>query len=318
MDELFESQRTETDLCQEHKLGSVVDKALGIRRVECQAKPGTEELRAVLAAWNEATARLEQTHEALRAEVQRLTRELEQKNRELARKNRLADLGLMASHVAHEVRNNLVPVGLYLNLLRRRLAQDSEGTSILEKLEAAFRALETMVHDLLHFTGDREPRPRATSLRQLVEEAITTLEGQLKAQGIVFTNTIPQELTIVADEEMLRRAVVNIALNSLDAMPDGGVLRASASVDERFVELVLADTGPGFPEEVRAKVFEPFFTTKPGGTGLGLTIVMRIAEAHGGSVTAENAQHGGACVRLKIPRGVAAFRDTKRVQTPRG
>src|SRR5580704_9779491 len=83
------------------------------------------DLQTILAAWHTATLRLEQTHNALREEVQQLTAELEVKNRELARKNRLADLGQMASHVAHEVRNNLVPVTLYLSLLRRRLTSDA-------------------------------------------------------------------------------------------------------------------------------------------------------------------------------------------------
>ncbi len=90
---------------------------------------GDAELQAVLAAWHSATDRLQQTHEALRREVRRLTDELEIKNRELARKNRLADLGQMASHVAHEVRNSLVPLTLYLSLLRRHLA----GTSGLPR-----------------------------------------------------------------------------------------------------------------------------------------------------------------------------------------
>src|SRR3954463_2570215 len=84
----------------------------------------TADLSVVLAAWNSATQRLEQTHESLRNEVRRLTDELEIKNRQLARKNRLADLGQIATHVAHEVRNNLVPVALYLSLLRRRLSDD--------------------------------------------------------------------------------------------------------------------------------------------------------------------------------------------------
>src|SRR5271163_3476886 len=84
----------------------------------------TADLQTVLAAWHGATLRLEQTHAALRAEVCRLTDELEIKNRELARKNRLADLGQMASHIAHEVRNNLVPVSLYMSLLRRRVSSD--------------------------------------------------------------------------------------------------------------------------------------------------------------------------------------------------
>src|ERR1700693_1149167 len=88
-------------------------------------------LETVVAAWHGATLRLEEIHEALREEVRRLTNELEIKNRELARKNRLADLGQMASHIAHEVRNNLVPVSLYLSLLRRRLTSDGEGLDML-------------------------------------------------------------------------------------------------------------------------------------------------------------------------------------------
>src|ERR1051325_8905344 len=92
------------------------------------------DLQAGLAAWHVATVRLEQTHEALRCEVRRLTDELELKNRELARKNRLADLGQMASHVAHEVRNSLVPMKLYLSLLKRRIDVDRGSVDVLDKV----------------------------------------------------------------------------------------------------------------------------------------------------------------------------------------
>src|SRR5919106_3007737 len=88
-------------------------------------------LSVILEAWQTATTRLQQTHESLRAEVRRLTDELEIKNRELARKNRLADLGQIASHVAHEVRNNLVPVTLYMSLLRRRVSEDGGAVDII-------------------------------------------------------------------------------------------------------------------------------------------------------------------------------------------
>src|SRR6476661_8564505 len=89
------------------------------------------DLSRILHAWQAATVRLEQTHESLRSEVRRLTEELEQKNRELARKNRLADLGQMAAHIAHEVRNTLVPMKLYLSLLRRRVDFDTGSASVL-------------------------------------------------------------------------------------------------------------------------------------------------------------------------------------------
>ena len=124
------------------------------------------DLQTVLAAWHSATLRLEQTHEALRRGSAGLTGELEAKNRELARKNRLADLGQMASHVAHEVRNNLVPVTLYLSLLRRRIAGDAGSLDMLDKIAAGFTALDVMVNDLLHFTSDRDPQLQTFSLRR--------------------------------------------------------------------------------------------------------------------------------------------------------
>src|SRR5271169_2266569 len=123
--------------------------------IEPEQLDANADLHTVLTAWHVATLRLEQTHEALRQEVRRLTNELEDKNRELARKNRLADLGQMASHVAHEVRNSLVPVTLYLSLLRRRLLEDPVARELLDKLAAGFTSLDATVNDLLNFTAQR-------------------------------------------------------------------------------------------------------------------------------------------------------------------
>jgi len=250
------------------------------------------DLPTILAAWHTATLRLEQTHNALRDEVQQLTAELEVKNRELARKNRLADLGQMASHVAHEVRNNLVPVTLYLSMLRRRLVADSESLEMLEKVNAGFRAMDVMVNDLLHFTSDRDPQLAQFPLRKLVADIEASLAPQLAAQKIRFDLKVPPQLTLRADREMLRRAVLNLVLNALDAMPDGGTLTVSATKAADGLQLHVADSGTGLLEDVLPRVFEPFFTTKQGGTGLGLAIVSRIAEAHGGTVTAANAGAG--------------------------
>src|SRR3982750_3446804 len=116
------------------------------------------DLQTILHAWNSATERLQQTHELLRAEVKRLSDELEVKNRELARRNRLADLGQMASHVAHEVRNGLVPLKLYLSLLKRRVRDDAGSSEIVGNVEAGFSALEVIVSDLLNFSAHRDPK----------------------------------------------------------------------------------------------------------------------------------------------------------------
>jgi signal transduction histidine kinase len=260
------------------------------------------ELETVLAAWHDATVRLEQTHESLRAEVRRLTDELEVKNRELARENRLADLGRMASHIAHEVRNNLVPVTLYLSLLRRRVAGDQGSIEVLEKIEAGFGAVESTVSDLLNFTTDRDPQWQTFPLAGLIEDVHAAVAPQLSAQSIQTQSEVDGSQQVTADRDMLRRALLNLVLNAVDAMPEGGTLSLASAVDEHGVAVEVADTGPGMTEDTARRAFEPFFTTKRGGTGLGLAIVHRVAEAHGGQVFGINRAEGGAAFRLQLPQ----------------
>ena len=260
------------------------------------------DLETVLSAWHHATLRLEQTHEALSEEVRRLTDELEIKNRELARKNRLADLGQMAAHIAHEVGNRLVPVTLYLSLLRRRVSDDAGGIELLDKLEAGFTALDATIKDLLHFTSDREPHVQTFSLRKLVDDVKDSVAPRLASQAVKAVIDVPKDCLIAADRNMFARAVLNLALNALDAMPNGGTLTVTAASGPRGVELEVADSGPGLGDDARLKAFEPFFTTKGGSAGLGLAIVGRIAEAHHGEIIAANCPDGGAAFTICIPR----------------
>jgi signal transduction histidine kinase len=260
------------------------------------------DLETVLAAWHTATLRLERTHETLCGEVARLTKELEIKNRELARKNRLADLGQMAAHVAHEVRNNLVPVSLYMSLLRRRLSDDSGSQDILAKIEAGFTALDATVNDLLNFTAHRQPQWQTFVIGDLVSEVCESLEPQLEAQMIDVDVDVPPNTLLTADRELIRRALVNLVLNAIDAMPDGGSLVITSYDSARGFELEIADSGAGLSDEAKRRAFEPFYSTKQNGTGLGLAFVQHVAEAHGGSVTAANCPDGGAAFTIKIPR----------------
>src|SRR5204863_6901735 len=162
------------------------------------------------------TSRLEQTHLVLQDEVRRLTEELEVKNRELSRKNRLADLGQMAAHIAHEVRNGLVPVTVYLSMLRRRHEQDNASTCIIGKMEGAFTAVDSIVSDLLQFTAQQPPRRQNVSLRRFCEELLEPLESPAAAQGVAIDLDMPNDLTIDIDPAMLRRALLNLAFNAID------------------------------------------------------------------------------------------------------
>jgi signal transduction histidine kinase len=273
----------------------------------CKATSDSPDLQTILAAWNEATDRLQQTHESLRAEVHRLSDELETKNRELARKNRLADLGQMASHVAHEIRNSLVPMKLYLSLLQRRMAGDEGGVDILQKFAAGFAALESTVGDLLHFSSDRDARRDTVTVASLLQDVLQSLAVQLAAQGIRAHVDCAANCVIAADGDMLRRAVLNLALNALDAMPEGGEILITACQTLKGLEIEVADNGPGIPDTIVDRLFEPFFTTKSSGTGLGLAIVERIASAHGGRAIAANCADGGAAFTLVIPHFTQAL-----------
>jgi signal transduction histidine kinase len=106
---------------------------------------------------------------------------------------------------------------------------------------------------------------------------------------------------LFADREMLRRCITNLSLNAIDAMPNGGELVITSYSGPHGFELEIADSGPGLSDQVRRRMFEPFFTTKQHGTGLGLAIVSRIAEVHGGDLTARNCPEGGAAFTLRIP-----------------
>ena len=259
-------------------------------------------LETVLAAWHTATVQLEQTHITLCEEVQRLTSELEQKNRELARQSRLADLGRMASHIAHEVRNNLMPVTLYMSLLRRKVGTDPEIVGILNKIQAGFTDLDATVHDLLHFTADRDPQRKEVAIAELAEEVVVSIAPQLAAQSIEPRIEIRADETVWADRDMLRRAILNLMLNAMDVMPDGGTLTLRTDSDEEYTHIEVIDTGPGLDADDTQQIFEPFYSTKSSGTGLGLAIVARILEVHGGMVTAENCEPHGAVFRLSMPK----------------
>lgn len=262
---------------------------------------GDVDLQSILQAWNEATDRLQLTHEALRQEIRRLSDELEFKNRELARKNRLADLGQMASHIAHEVRNSLVPMKLYLSLLRRRVDRDAGSLDVLDKVSGGFMALEATVTDLLHFSSDREAQRAPVDLAAIVGDVCDALQPQLEAQAIDTNLNACGATRLDADSDMLRRAVLNLVLNALDAMPAGGRLDVAVLEREGNVCIEVADSGPGIEAAHLDRLLEPFFTTKGTGTGLGLAIVDRIAQAHGGEITAANRESGGAVFTLSLP-----------------
>jgi len=261
------------------------------------------ELGTILSDWQNDTLRLKRVPEMPGDRTRWLT---DGKSCELSRKNQFADLGKMASYIAHELQGSLTPVNLYMSLLRRRISEDKGSIDILSRVEAGLAEVDATVNELLSFGADRGPKLENFEIAKLVKDICASLKPRFVTQRVEYVIDVPDGQYVSADREMLRRAILNLAFNALDVMPGGGTLTITSNFGQNWFELEIADSGPGLLEETQSRAFEPFFTTKCGGNGLGLTIVSRIAELHGGDVNVVNCPEGGAAFTLFIPQRVVA------------
>lgn len=288
--------------------------------------PTPADLAELMAAFNEVTAKLEQSHEQLRDEVRRLTTELSEANAQVERSKRLAALGEMAAGIAHEVRNPLGSIRLYARMLEQDLADRPGERAVASKIAAGAIALDAVVGDVLTFSREFRVCRETINAGELFERAIEScmhdgVEGWRDVE--VRRDASADGVEFEGDAGLIRQAMVNIIRNSFEAMAavkreQGHTLRLSAKkmnrgrgYDGPVVVLSIEDTGDGVSPEVAGRIFNPFFTTRATGTGLGLAIVNRIADAHGGGVVIRNNRdrHGsttnapGACVELVVPLG---------------
>jgi signal transduction histidine kinase len=183
--------------------------------------------------------------------------------------------------------------------MSRRAAGDRE-LPVMRDVVARIDALGDLINDLMVFARPRAPRPTVWALRPLLDEAVVMLRRDPVGVSLEVTIQGP-DVTLAADAELVRATVLNLLLNAAQAMNGHG--RVAIAVAERQEQgiLEIRDTGPGIPPELREQVFEPFFTTKARGGGLGLPIARRTAELHGGSLTLDCPESGGARFTLTLP-----------------
>jgi signal transduction histidine kinase len=236
-------------------------------------------------------------------EAEARLRELSRLQSELVAQERLNVLGEAAGVVAHEVRN---PLGAMLNavaVLKREGKLGPAGTYAVEMLEEESTRLEDMVRDLLDVVRPFEPRLRALHLGELARRVLGLVQARATLAGVRFELTEPEDLPLLqGDETLLQLALSNLMRNALHASPQGGVVRVKLSSRAEGLSLVVEDEGPGIAAGTDAKrAFEPFFTVRATGAGLGLTVVRRVALAHGGAVQADNRPGRGARFELVLP-----------------
>jgi PAS domain S-box-containing protein len=219
---------------------------------------------------------------------------------ELARSRALAAVGEMSAKLAHEVKNPLAGIYAAVQVLARDFAPGDPRRAIFDEIGAEVRRVDQTVIDLLRFSRPVPPRLRPTSLRALARDIVEPLRRAHPSVELALD--VPEDLVIALDERMIGQVLENLVSNALQSVEGRGTrVRVVARADGGGVALEVRDDGPGIPPSRREEVFEPFYTTKTRGTGLGLPIARKNAEAHGGSLELDDAPEGGARFTLRLP-----------------
>ena len=236
---------------------------------------------------------------------------LDRKQRAVQRLNRLGSLGTLSASMAHEIKNALVPVRTFIELLLERYPDADLGEIVKREMVR----IDAIVSRMLGFAGPNRPVFSRLSLHQLLQHSLRMVESKLVDKSIKCrTHFTAAPECIEADSAQFQQALVNLFLNAYEAMSTGGTLAVRTellspethdSTTPSPILITIEDTGPGIAPENLDRLFEPFFTTKPHGTGLGLAITQRIIQEHHGSISVESTLGRGTVFRITLPGATA-------------
>lgn len=227
--------------------------------------------------------------------------EVKKKEMEMQLNERFISLGRMVSVLAHEIRNPLEAIGGAAEFVREKAKTPEERRMLDIIVNEVFR-LDSLLKEFIEFTRISLNRIERVNLKKEVEDVISLFRFQEGRCDFVFESP-PEDIYVSGDPEKIRECLINVIKNGIEAMEGEGKLEIEIMNDGRYVNVICKDNGVGIPEEILPKVFEPFFTTKHGGTGLGLSVVYRIMELHGGKVEIKSERGRGTTVILSFPIG---------------
>lgn len=237
--------------------------------------------------------------EAERAEAERL---LMARETEALRAQQMTTLAQLATGVAHEIRNPLTSIKMLIQVNRSKLASEGLPTDDLELVEQEIRRMERSVNSLLDYARPEQGERKTFDIQSVIRKTVQLVDGRCSQQRVKLSvDCQDSPIMLEGDASQVQQLLLNLILNALDAMPDGGDLTVRASANGERIELSVIDTGDGIRADMLNKLFVPFSTSKPTGVGLGLGICRRIAISHGGSLTGQNRLEGGAEFRLSLP-----------------
>jgi two-component system, NtrC family, sensor histidine kinase AtoS len=234
--------------------------------------------------------------------------ERKQAEEALQRAQQIRTAGELATGLAHEIKNPLAGIKVTMQVLSEERYLSDEDRGVLFKVIDEIKRIEVLMQGLLNFARPPMPQFTNTDINAVLETAAQLVLKNGHAPGKPGTITLVKEFgpalpEIMGDPMQLKQVFMNLLLNAVDAMPEGGTLVLKTSFNEaaRAVAVAVSDSGKGIEPSVRDKIFQPFFTTKAKGTGLGLAISKRLIEEHGGTITIESSKGAGATFRISLP-----------------
>jgi PAS domain S-box-containing protein len=229
---------------------------------------------------------------------------IESINTQLQVSERLAALGRITAGVAHEVKNPLNSMRLWLENLKESLPPETDGSAqqAVQVLDKEIDRLDAVVKRFLDFTRPMDVRLEPTQLADILRGVIEVAQPQLQKSNVQVAQLLPIDVPeVYVDRGLLKQAVLNLVLNAVEAMPGGGQLHLVLSRRGEMAEITVGDTGKGIPAENKQKIFQLFFTTRPGGSGIGLASTFRIVQLHNGSIDFTSEVGRGTTFRIELP-----------------
>ncbi|HYA87942.1 MAG TPA: ATP-binding protein [Nitrospirota bacterium] len=253
--------------------------------------------------------RLGEAFNSLLTKLERARRRVERYHYEqMKRADRLASIGEMAAGIAHEIKNPLAGIAGVIQVLKKDHAVGDQKWAVLDEVLSQVERMDKAVRNLLSFTRPPEPKMTLVDINELINKLLDFLMPQFSRNSIVVERRLSPGLPwLTLDPDLMQQALINISLNAIQSMPDGGKFTvetiAMKPVGEKpgSVKIVMDDTGMGISSENLSKIFSPFFTTRQQGTGLGLSITQRIIEQHSGEISVMSSFGKGASFTIHFP-----------------
>jgi ammonium transporter, Amt family len=242
--------------------------------------------------------------------VKRATADLEETQRQLFQSEKLAALGKLSAGIAHEIRNPLTSIKILIHSLVDETTTKESRDKDLSVIESEIGRVNKIIKQFLDFARPRPPSLELTEPCRVIDETLALVKYEMESQGISVERKYAADLPWVPmDREQMKQVFLNLLLNAIQAMDQGGRVTIAASVRNHdsggpggsFAEIAFQDSGPGISEDMPGRIFEPFFSTKEEGIGLGLPIAQRIVEEHGGKIRLESKRGKGTTFFITIP-----------------